>query len=62
MRVAGFCGPCAVWVYFCCCRGGHLCQGLQGAGGLYSWYSRLVSGWCVGGWCGDRLGEDRRER
>jgi hypothetical protein len=29
-----------VWVYFCC-HGGCLCQGLQGAGVVYSWYSRL---------------------
>jgi hypothetical protein len=33
-----------VWVYFCC-SGGCLCQGLQGAGIVYSWYSRLISMW-----------------
>jgi hypothetical protein len=33
-----------VWVYFCC-SGRCLCQGLQGTGVVYSWYSRLVSRW-----------------
>jgi hypothetical protein len=33
---AGFCGPCVcVWVHFCC-SGGCFCQGLQGAGVVYS--------------------------
>jgi hypothetical protein len=30
-------------VYFCYCIGWCLSQGLQGAGGIHSWYSRLVS-------------------
>jgi hypothetical protein len=34
-----------VLVYFCCYSGGFLCQGLQGAGVVYRWYSRLVCGW-----------------
>jgi hypothetical protein len=39
-----------VWVDLCCCSGGCLCQGSQGAGFAYSWYSRIVSsGKCIGG-------------
>jgi hypothetical protein len=34
-----------VRVNFHCCRGRCLCQGLQGAKGVYSFYSRLVSSW-----------------
>jgi hypothetical protein len=40
----GFVALMCVCVYFCC-NGGCLCQGLQGFGVVYSWYSRLVSGW-----------------
>jgi hypothetical protein len=40
----GFVTLVCVWVYFCC-SGGCLCQGLQEAGVVYSWYSRLLSGW-----------------
>jgi hypothetical protein len=32
-------------VYFCCCSGGCMCQGLHGTGFVYSCYRRLVSGW-----------------
>jgi hypothetical protein len=28
----GFVGLICVWVYFCCCSGGCMCQGLQGIG------------------------------
>jgi hypothetical protein len=31
-----------VWAYFCC-SSGCVCQGLQEAGVVYSWYRRLVS-------------------
>jgi hypothetical protein len=37
----GFVGVCV----FFCCSGGSLCQGLQRAGVVYRWYSRLVSMW-----------------
>jgi hypothetical protein len=40
----GFVALMCVRVYFHYCSGGCLCQGLQGAGDVYSWYSRLVSG------------------
>jgi hypothetical protein len=30
--VAGFCGLCDIWVYFCCSSRGCLCQELHGAG------------------------------
>jgi hypothetical protein len=42
---AWFCGPCVCLGVFLLCSGGCLCQGLQGAVIVYSWYSRLVSGW-----------------
>jgi hypothetical protein len=32
MDAAGFCGPCVFCVYFHCCGGRCLCQGLQGLG------------------------------
>jgi hypothetical protein len=41
-----------------------LCQGLQGADVVYSWYSNLVRRWSVyrrEGQCGDGLGEHKRE-
>jgi hypothetical protein len=44
-RLLGFVALVCVWVYFHCYRGGCLCQGLQEAGDVYGWYSRLVSGW-----------------
>jgi hypothetical protein len=44
MGDAGFMALVHVWVYFCCCSVGCLCQGLQEAAVVYSWYSRLVSG------------------
>jgi hypothetical protein len=31
-RLLCFVALVCVWVYFCCCSGGCLCQGLQGAG------------------------------
>jgi hypothetical protein len=31
-RLLGFVAFLCVWVYFCCCSGGCLCQGLQGLG------------------------------
>jgi hypothetical protein len=34
----GFVALECVWVYFCCCSGECLCQGLNGVGGVYSWY------------------------
>jgi hypothetical protein len=37
----GFVALECVWVYFCYCSGGCLCQRLQGARVVYSWYSRL---------------------
>jgi hypothetical protein len=40
----GFMALVCVKVYFCCYSGRCLCQELQGAGGVNSWYSRLVSG------------------
>jgi hypothetical protein len=40
----GFMVLVCVWVYFCCCSTGCWCQGFQGAGVVYSWYSRLDSG------------------
>jgi hypothetical protein len=43
-QLLGFVALVCVWVYFCC-HAGCLCQGLQGARGVYSWYSRLVSRW-----------------
>jgi hypothetical protein len=45
LGLLGFVASVDVWVYFCCCSGGCLCQGFQGAGAVYSWYSRLVSRW-----------------
>jgi hypothetical protein len=44
MGLLSFVALVCVWVYFCCCSGGCLCQGLNGAGVVYSWYSSLVSG------------------
>jgi hypothetical protein len=41
----GFVAFVHIWVYFCCCSGKCLCQGLQRAGIVYHWHSRLVSGW-----------------
>jgi hypothetical protein len=41
----GFLALVCVWVYFCCCSGGCLRQGLQEVGVVYSWHSRLVSKW-----------------
>jgi hypothetical protein len=35
-RLFGFVTLACVWMYFCCCSGGCLCQGLQGAGVVYS--------------------------
>jgi hypothetical protein len=49
MGLLGFVALVYVWVYFCCCSGGGLCQGLQEAGVGYSWYSRIVSGWLMYG-------------
>jgi hypothetical protein len=43
MGADGFCGP-WVGVYFCCCSGGCFVR-IVGAGVVYSWYRRLVSGW-----------------
>jgi hypothetical protein len=40
----GFVALMCVCMYFSCCCGGCLCQGLHGAGVVYSWYSRIVSG------------------
>jgi hypothetical protein len=62
-ELLGFLVPVRVWVYFCC-TGGSLCQGLQGTGFVYSWYSRLLSE-CE---CGERSsgvtgwGKERRKR
>jgi hypothetical protein len=39
----GFVALVYVWVYLCNCSRGCLCQGLQQAGRVYSWYSRPVS-------------------
>jgi hypothetical protein len=36
MGVAGFCRPCVCFGVYFCCSGGCLCQGLQGAGVVYS--------------------------
>jgi hypothetical protein len=48
-RFLGFVALLCVWVYFCYCSGGCFCQGLQGAGIVYSWYSKLFTGGeCVG--------------
>jgi hypothetical protein len=44
-ELPGFVALGCVWVHFCCFSGGYLCQALQGAGVVYSWYSRLVSRW-----------------
>jgi hypothetical protein len=44
MGAAEFCGLYAYRLYFCCCSGGYLCQGLQGAGDVYTWYNSLVCG------------------
>jgi hypothetical protein len=41
----GFVALECVWVYFCCCSGGCVFQGLQGSLVVHSWYSRLVSRW-----------------
>jgi hypothetical protein len=42
MGLLNFVAFVCVWVYFCCRSGGCLCQGLQGFGVVYIWYSRLV--------------------
>jgi hypothetical protein len=39
----GFVALVCIWVYLHCCSRRRLSQGLQGAGGVYSWYHRLVS-------------------
>jgi hypothetical protein len=44
-ELLGFMALVSVLMCFCCCSGRCLCQGLQGAGVVYSLYSRLVSGW-----------------
>jgi hypothetical protein len=44
MGLLSFVALVCVWVYFGCCSEGCLCQGLNGAGVVYSWYSSLVSG------------------
>jgi hypothetical protein len=44
MGAAGFVTLMCVRVNFHCCSGGCLCQGFRGLWGVYSWYSRLVSG------------------
>jgi hypothetical protein len=41
----GFVALVYVWMYFCCCSKGCLCQGFQRTGIMYSWYSRLVNRW-----------------
>jgi hypothetical protein len=45
MGLFGFVALVCILVYFCCCSVGCLCQGLQGARGMYSQYSKLVSKW-----------------
>jgi hypothetical protein len=45
MEVGGVYGPYAFWVYFCYFTVGCLCQGLQGAGVVLSWWSKPVSRW-----------------
>jgi hypothetical protein len=45
MGTSGFVTLMFVWVCLHCCSGACLCQGLQGTGFVYSWYSRLVSRW-----------------
>jgi hypothetical protein len=60
----GFVDLVYVWLCICCYSGGCLCQGLQGADVVYSWYSNLVRRWSVyrrEGQCGDGLGEHKRE-
>jgi hypothetical protein len=52
-----------VWVYFCCCSGGCLCQGFQGVKGVYGGtvdYS--VGDECVGGGSSVVIGWGRIER
>jgi hypothetical protein len=44
-RLVAFVALVCVWVYFFCCSGGCLCQGLKQAGVVYSRYNRLVSVW-----------------
>jgi hypothetical protein len=36
--------PLCVFGCICFCSGGCLCQGLEGAGSVYGWYSMLISG------------------
>jgi hypothetical protein len=68
----GFVALVCVFLYFYCCTVGCLCQGLQEAGVMQSWYNRLVSCWgggkgsVVTGWMRiggkDESGEESGEK
>jgi hypothetical protein len=45
MGATGFCGICVTFGCISMSVGEYLCQGLQEAGLVYSWYHKLVRGW-----------------